>query len=94
MITLNMIENGYSVGLIKLIESPNDDGVVCKIGDDWFYFGGLTAEENTVEEYKRNVPLEDIINEIFEALEDFRDDAIYNDEYLYCEYFLREHGTS
>ena len=38
-----MVIEGYGKGLIKLINSPNGDGIVCRIGDNWFYFGGETA---------------------------------------------------
>lgn len=92
MIEWSMVKKGYENGLINLIESPNDDGVVCEIGDGWFYFGGIEAEGCTVEEYKRNVPSEDIIDEIFNVLEDFCDDDVFIDEYIYYECFLREHG--
>ena len=93
MITKNMISAGYQAGLVTLCESPNEDGVVCKIGECWFYFGGMTAEGCTVEEYKANVPEEDIIDEIFRVLDDFRKSGPeLEDEYIYYECFLREHG--
>lgn len=95
MITKEMIEAGYKAGIVELCESPNDDGVVCKIGEIWFYFGGLTAEESTVEEYKNCVPEEDIVDEIYGVLDDFRKDGEeFLDEYLYYECFLREHGIN
>lgn len=39
-ITRKMIEKAYEEGLIKIIDSPHDDGAICKIGEYWFYFGG------------------------------------------------------
>ncbi len=51
---------------------PHEDGTVCKIDEYWFYFGGLTAEECTVEEYRKCVPENEIIGRIFETLEDMR----------------------
>lgn len=93
MITLNMIAAGYHSGFIKLAESPNDDGVVCYIGEHWFYFGGELASECTVEEYKATVPKEDIVQEIFSTLDDFwSSGGELKDEYLYYEYYLRENG--
>lgn len=94
MITKAMVKAGYAAGLITLIESPNEDGVACGIGDNWFYFGGHTAEESTVEDYRRNVPESDIINEIFDVLDDFRTcgSEELTDEYLYYELYLRENG--
>ena len=45
-ITKDMIKRGYEQGLIKLVIEPNmKSEVVCQIGDNWFYFGGITAEE-------------------------------------------------
>lgn len=91
MITRKMIFDGYYKGLVRLIESPHNDGVVCQIGDNWFYFGGLTAEEcKTVEEYKANVDTKIILDEIYSVLKDFRTE--FEDEYLYYEYYLKEKG--
>lgn len=95
MITVDMVKNGYSSGLINLILSPNGDGVACAIGDCWFYFGGLTAEDyNSVEEYKKDIPADCIVDDVFKVLEDFWSCGCeeFRDEYLYYEYFLRERG--
>lgn len=96
MITLSAVRKGYDSGLIRLVESPNEDGIVCAIGDCWFYFGGITAEEyDNVEEYKKNIPVECITEEIFNTLDDFWRCGYeeFRDEYLYYEYFLLEHGV-
>ena len=82
-ITRKMIEKAYEEGLIKIIDSPNDDGAVCKIGEYWFYFGGETAAEMTASKYVSNVPKEDIINEITTVLDDFYGDETFEDEYGY-----------
>ena len=82
-ITRKMIEKAYEEGLIKIIDSPHDDGTVCKIGEYWFYFGGETPEEMTASEYVSNVPKEDIINEITTVLDDFYGDETFEDEYGY-----------
>lgn len=92
MITLDMIEKGYDKGIVTVVGSPHEDGAVCRIGKYWFYFGGQTAEESTAEEYRKCVPREDIVNEIFTVLDDLKDDPDFLDEYLYYESFLREHG--
>ena len=95
MITLNMIKEGYEKGIVKIIMSPHDDGVVCSIGDNWFYFGGMTAEEcKTTEEYTTNVPQEDIVREIFDVLDDFRIQDEFEDEYHYYMFYLQEHGIN
>ena len=94
MITRKMIFDGYYKGLVRLIESPHNDGVVCQIGDIWFYFGGLTAEEcKTVEEYKASVDTKTILDEIYSVLNDFKDSGVeYQDEYSYYELYLKEKG--
>lgn len=63
---------------------PNlERGTVCRIGDSWFYFGGLEAEEMEPEEYLNNIPMGDIVREIYEVLEEFREDEELVDEYAY-----------
>ena len=52
-----MIARGLIDGVIRLIMSPHEDGVVASVGEYWFYFGGQTAEEcSSVEEYTAAVP--------------------------------------
>lgn len=100
-ITREMVVKGYETGLIRLILSPNGDGIACKIGDNWFYFGGQTAEEyNRVEDFVAEIPKDTIIDEIFEVLEAFSEEndgldehwyyKYYLDEYLYYKYYLEE----
>lgn len=88
-ITKDMIKRGYNQGLIKLIASPNGDGIACQIGDYWFYFGGQTAEEfDDVEEYKSVMLTSDIIKDIYEVLKEFKTE--FEDEYLYYYAYLKE----
>ena len=89
IITKNMVIEGYNQGLIRLILSPNGDGIACQIGDNWFYFGGITAEDyNDIEAYKKAIPALDIVKEIYITLKEFEE--IYEDEYLYYYYYLKE----
>ena len=91
MITPQMIEDGLASGAVAIVDSPNGDGAVCRIGPDWwFYFGGETAEQSTSADYTASVPREDIVREIVETLDGFREDPSYQDEYRYYEAFLRE----
>ena len=70
--------------LIALEVDPNmGSGTVCRIGAWWFYFGGETAEELNPDEFLKCVPEDDIVDEIFEALESFRQDEECADEYEY-----------
>lgn len=88
-----MITKGFEQGLINLILSPNGDGIVCKIGrgtvSNWFYFGGVTAEGyNNIEEYKKQIPQETIVQEITRVLNDFQ---FYDeDEQLFYYYILKD----
>ncbi len=93
IITKEMIKSGIKAGLITFVPTPNaDHGTVCKIGDNWFYFGGTEGEKYSPEEYTKNVPDDDIIDEIFEALESFRQDGKYDvvfwDHYNYYWHIL------
>lgn len=96
MITLSMIEAGYKSPLkcVQLIDSPNGDGVACKIGDYWFYFGGMDAEQSTAKDYPNEVPEDEIIKEIFEVLDDMRKYEETDTEYSYYEAYLNEHGIT
>ena len=88
MITKEVIELGFAMGVINLVVDPNmESGTVCQIGDNWFYFGGHTAEDESPEQYIAHVPFEDIVNEVFTTLEAFREDC-NSEEYEYYETLL------
>ena len=98
MITRDMIENGYEKGIVKLIFSPNSDGIVCSIGENWFYFGGKEAADyDDVNLYKQDIPKKAIIDMIYDELQSgFLSGFLINgweemkDEYDYYEAYLRE----
>lgn len=86
MITKELIRKGIELKVIRLEADPhgcNGRGTVCAIGEYWFYFGGETAEELTPDEYQENVPMEEIIDEIFDVLEEFRKTEDFAGEYGY-----------
>lgn len=85
-----MIAEGLNKGIVRLINSPHGDGVVCSIGEYWFYFGGFETASCAVEEYRNNVPLDNIVNKICSTLNEFSQDEGYYDEYMYYCYFLNE----
>lgn len=90
-ITKEMIQKGLEQKVIVLAVDPNlFCGTVCAIGENWFYFGGMVAEESDAEEYLRNTPIEDIVNEIFTALDDFKTDEDSRTEYAYYAHYLKE----
>lgn len=89
MITKALVAQAYGQGKITLKTDPNmESGTVAAIGDYWFYFGGITADEMSPEEYRKNVPEDDIIREIWDVLNDFRTEN--PDEYAYYESFLMD----
>lgn len=92
MITKEMVSEGIHNGSVRFVADPNmEGGTVCKIGEYGFYFGGETAEEMQPEDYLRAVPMDDIVNEVFDVLEDFRRyDETFGDEYAYYEAYLIE----
>lgn len=90
-ITYEMLEDAYHRGLAKLVYSPNEDGIVCKIGELWFYFAGLTGSQYTdPAKFAADIPEEDIITEIAATLAEFASCRDYLDEYLYYAYYLQE----
>ena len=93
MITKELIQKGYDAGVINLMMSPNGDGVVCGIGDNWFYFTGLPREVwDSVEECKKQVPKAEITRLIYESLDEFQKEPDLKKEYEYYESYLRSHG--
>lgn len=89
MITKKDISSAYRRGIIRLDVDPNmEHGTVARIGDNWFYFGGITADEMNPEAYKINVLENDIICEIFDVIEEFKTEN--PDEYAYYDAVLKE----
>ena len=61
-----MIKKAYEEGLIKITDSPHDDGAVCQIGEYWSFFAEETAVLIEVESYDclTIVDEDDNVNEI------------------------------
>jgi len=94
MITKIDVERGYDSGKIRLGVSPNQDGIVASIGNSWFYFGGLTAEEyGNVEQFVHDIPHDTIVDEVYSALNSFIESGWEEakEEYEYYEHILTEH---
>lgn len=91
MITIELVKEGLDTGRIRLITDPvMEMGTVCAIGDNWFYFGGITAEEMEPVNYNDSIPKNDIVQEIYDTLTDFVKDEVLLDEYMYYEEVLRQ----
>lgn len=92
MISAKQIQEGIKNGVVRFIIDPNlGSGTVCSIGDNWFYFGGEAAEVESPKEYLKHTPIEDIVSEVIETLNDFcKHDNTFGDEYKYYESILGE----
>lgn len=87
-ITRKMVEQAYDQGIIKLI---NNFGIMAKIGDYNFWFGGSTAEEySSPDTYVIEIGESTVKDMIYETLEDFRKCEDYADEYAYYEEYINE----
>lgn len=95
MITKEMVRDGIHNGSIHFVKDPNmEHGTVCQIGDDWFYFGCLKAEELDPDEYVESMPEDDVVGLVFNTLEEFREDGAFDDEYAYYEAYLTERWSA
>lgn len=91
MITEDMVREGIRNGSVRFVKDPNmEHGTVCQIGEDWFYFGCLKAEELDPDEYITEMPEDDAAALVFDALEQIRNDGAFDDEYAYYEAYLTE----
>lgn len=90
MITKKMIKDGIENGTVKFVVDPNlESGTVCQIGLSWFYFGGLPAEEMDPEDYLKAVPVDVIVMDIYDVLQDFLKSEFTYDEYRFYEAMLQ-----
>lgn len=94
MITKKQIAQGLMSGIVRLDIDPNmGSGIVARIGENWFYFGGLTAEEyDDVDLYMAEIPFDTIVDEIYDVLHEWQtlDQEEFRDEAAYYEAFLAE----
>ena len=89
----NDISRGLRNKSIGFRKSPNNDGIVCQIGEHWFYFGGAKAAEyNDPHEWIKHTTRREIINDVFDALWDLQHDGeTPSDEWFYYYYYLHEY---
>lgn len=79
---------GMEAGVVSLLTNPElGTGTVCRIGDMWFCFGGVRAEEMDADEYIATVPPDEIAREIVETLAN-RDSELTDAEWKYYRTFL------
>lgn len=99
MITQINVQEAYASNIIQLITSPYDGGVVCQIGEAWFYFDEDNAEYyDNPEEYKNDNPEEEIVRNIYQTLCDIyvdgETDECFMDDYLYYANYLKRYGIA
>ena len=65
-----LLQKGLRAGLIQFIpEIPETGvGVMARIGEGTFFFAGAEGESMTPAEYIKNVPEDDLIEELFDAV--------------------------
>lgn len=85
-ITAEDIKRGMMLGWVWL----DDDGsgtTVCRIQQNWFYFGGDDADRENPFEYATNHDFDEIVADIVSAIDDFAVDDP-DGEWLYYRYVL------
>lgn len=88
VITKSLVKAGYEQNIVKIVDACG--GIMCEIGEYSFFFAGIEGEEMTADGYKKNTPVSDIINEIYDTLEAFGNDEDFRDEYDYYYFYLIE----
>lgn len=89
MITKTQIEYAYNIGVISLIDSIDCEGVECAFGAMKFAIGGHEGEKMTAKEYMEAIPAEDIVEEIFNMVESFRNSG--TEESIFTYFFLERY---
>lgn len=97
MISKKLLRKAYDKGLVRICQEPDSLILSCRIGENWFYFGGMLIEEyDDPEKYVKDVGKGNVLNEIFSVLESFRKmgkvlrDGGLLEEYRYYEAYLKE----
>lgn len=89
MITKEIIKECVEKGFIRFIVDPNmGQGTVCQIGDRWFCFGGETAEKENPAEFLANADMDEVVRDVCETLDGYRQLPDSPEEYQYYEAFL------
>lgn len=90
MITKNMIRDGINEDLIRFIPDPESaTGTVCEIGSNWFHFGNYIAENELPEEFLYYEDKDEIVDDIWETLNGFREDESCAETYGYYESYIK-----
>lgn len=95
MITFTELCAAYALGIVRLMLSPLDDGIVCAIGDDWLYFdnGNLNAcDFSDPQIFRAFASDRAILANIYTTLCEFLspNDTTFRDEGIYCATYIGE----
>ena len=91
MITRELIEKGIDNDIVKIRpywdidEKSRSTEPICRIGEYWFYFAGRKGEDGYVN-YLIEHSKDEIVRQIFEAMEELDETERY-----YYEYYILEH---
>lgn len=92
-ISLEQVNDGLIKGIVEITDKIKDAcrEVVCRIGDNWFYFTSSCDEGLTIEEFLKEYSVNDITAHIYSQLESFRTSGYegFTDEYRYYYYYLK-----
>lgn len=83
-----LIYQGLCDGIVEIIQNPNDDTTVCRIGEYWFYFIGSEYGNLTPDEVYETFTKEELTDLILSAMI-----GLYKTEIEYYEMFLKENLT-
>ena len=86
-ITIDDLKRGFMLGFVRIGSCDLAcSETVCWIGGNWFYFGGLDAEEEEPFEYVTNHDFNEMLRDISDVLKSFHETE--PDEWLYYRYIL------
>lgn len=83
----SFVHAGLRDGLATIINNPNDGGIACKIGDNWFCFIDSQYENWAVQKLYKTFSVEELAIMITKALMDMKNDG-FLDEVNYYESIL------
>lgn len=82
-----MVFAGLYNGIVRIIQSPNDGCIACKIGEYWFYFIGSEDENMTPDEVYASYKKEELAELIVSAMRELDETELaYYEAYLHDKY--------
>lgn len=97
MITRTLIRNGLEGGTIKIIDSPDRTGPMCRIGQVTVFLGDKEDEVLSAKEYFASKGIDRVTDEVHEVIKDFlywgetMGFDPWKGKYAYCDTYLNRH---